>query len=150
LWFDSNAEEAVQFYTSIFKGSKTGTVLRYGDAGPGPKGTVMTMSFFLDDREFVALNGGPLFKFTEAVSFAVRCETQTEVDEYWEKLSAGGQESRCGWLKDKFGLSWQVVPNIAIELMTDKDPARAQRVMKALMQMTKIEIQKLRDAYADK
>jgi len=147
LWFDDNAEEAVNFYTSIFKNSKTGSIMRYGDAGPGPKGSVMTVSFYLDGQEFVALNGGPLFKFTEAVSFAVRCETQAEVDEYWDKLSAGGEKSRCGWLKDKFGLSWQVVPNILIELAADKDPAKSQRVMQAVMPMTKIDIQKLKDAY---
>jgi predicted 3-demethylubiquinone-9 3-methyltransferase (glyoxalase superfamily) len=150
LWFNDNAEEAVTFYTSVFKNSKTGTVLRYGEAGPGPKGAVMTASFFLDGQEFVALNGGPLFKFTEAVSFVVRCETQAEVDEYWEKLSAGGQKSQCGWLKDKFGLSWQVVPNILIELAGDQDPAKGQRVMKAVLQMTKLDIQKLKQAYEGK
>jgi predicted 3-demethylubiquinone-9 3-methyltransferase (glyoxalase superfamily) len=150
LWFDNSAEEAAKFYTSIFKNSKLGSIHRYGDAGAGPKGTVMTASFFLEGQEFVGLNGGPLFKFTEAVSFVVRCDTQEEVDEYWEKLSASGQKSQCGWLKDKFGLSWQVVPNILIELAGDKDPAKGQRVMKAVLQMTKIDIQKLKDAYDGK
>src|SRR5713226_9273584 len=112
LWFDNNAEEAMNFYTSVFKNSKIGRIVRYGDAGPGPKGTVMTASFELDGQEFVALNGGPQFKFSEAVSFVVNCETQDEVDTFWEKLSAGGQKGQCGWLKDKFGLSWQVVPTI--------------------------------------
>ena len=134
LWFDNNAEEAVKFYTSIFKDSKIGKVHRYGDAGPGPKGTVMTASFSLNGLEFTVLNGGPQFKFNESVSFVVHCQTQQEVDEYWEKLSAGGKESQCGWLKDKFGLSWQIVPDILMELLGDKDLAKAQRVMKAMLQ----------------
>jgi predicted 3-demethylubiquinone-9 3-methyltransferase (glyoxalase superfamily) len=147
LWFDNNAEEAMTFYTAIFKNSKIGTVRRYGDAGPGPKGSVMTGTFQLNGQEFMALNGGPHFKFTEAISFFVNCETQEEVDELWEKLSAGGQESRCGWLKDKFGLSWQIIPRILGELLGDKDPAKALRVMQAMLQMSKIDIKKLKQAY---
>jgi len=147
LWFDNNAEEAVNFYVSIFPNSKILEIARYGQAGPGPKGTVMTASFRLHGEEFTALNGGPQFKFTEAISLVVHCETQQEVDEYWEKLSAGGQKSQCGWLKDKFGLSWQIVPNALIELIQDKDPEKSARVMKAMLQMGKIEIDKLRAAY---
>ena len=147
LWFDNNAEEAANFYVSIFKNSKIGTIARYGDAGPGPKGTVMTVSFELEGQEFVALNGGPQFKFTEAISFVVNCKTQEEVDEFWEKLSAGGEKSRCGWLEDKFGLSWQVVPTILEELLQDKDPEKSQRVMGAMMQMDKIDIAGLQRAY---
>ena len=150
LWFDNNAEEAAQFYTSIFKNSRMGDVHRYGDGGPGPKGTVMTVSFSLEGQEFTALNGGPLFKFNESISFVVRCETQQEVDYFWEKLLAGGQRSQCGWLKDKFGLSWQIIPDILIELLGDKDAAKAQRVMQAMLQMTRIDIQKLKDAYNQK
>ena len=146
LWFDNNAEEAVNFYISIFKNSKTGAIRRYGDAGPGPKGSVMTVAFQLNGQDFVALNGGPVFKFTEAISFYVNCETQEEVDELWEKLLAGGQESQCGWLKDKFGLSWQIIPGILIDLLGDKDPAKAQRVMQAMLQMRKIDINKLKQA----
>ena len=150
LWFDNNAEEAAQFYTSIFKNSRMGDVHRYGDGGPGPKGTVMTVSFSLEGQEFTALNGGPLFKFNESISFVVRCKTQQEVDYFWEKLLAGGQRSQCGWLKDKFGLSWQIIPDILIELLGDKDAAKAQRVMQAMLQMTRIDIQKLKDAYNQK
>jgi predicted 3-demethylubiquinone-9 3-methyltransferase (glyoxalase superfamily) len=147
LWFDGNAEEAVNFYVSIFKNSKVLNIARYGEAGPGPKGTVMTAAFQLDGQEFVALNGGPQFKFTEAISFWVRCETQEEIDEMWEKLSAGGAKSRCGWLKDKYGLSWQVVPPILGEMLQDKDAKKSQRVMAAMMQMDKIDIGLLRKAY---
>ena len=147
LWFDGNAEEAVNFYVSIFKNSKVLSIARYGEAGPGPKGTVMTAAFQLDGQEFVALNGGPQFKFTEAISFWVRCETQEEIDEMWEKLSAGGAKSRCGWLKDKYGLSWQVVPPILAEMLQDKDAKKSQRVMAAMMQMDKIDIGLLRKAY---
>jgi len=147
LWFDSQAEEAVNFYTSIFKNSKILTVTRYGDAGPGPKGSVMTIAFQLEGQEFTALNGGPHFKFTEAISFVVHCETQQEVDEFWDKLSAGGQQVQCGWLKDKYGLSWQVVPRTLIELLQDKDPKRSQRVMQAMLQMKKIDIEALKKAY---
>jgi predicted 3-demethylubiquinone-9 3-methyltransferase (glyoxalase superfamily) len=150
LWFDDKAEEAMNFYVSIFKNSKIGSVSRYGDAGPGPKGTVMVATFQLDGQEFMALNGGPHFKFTEAVSFVVNCETQEEVDEYWEKLSEGGEKSRCGWLKDKYGLSWQVVPTILGELMQDKDPERSKRVTEAMLQMDKIDIKTLKQAYEGK
>src|SRR5436853_5212681 len=137
LWFDHQAEEAVTFYTSVFKNSRVEAVTRYGDAGPGPKGSVMTVAFELEGQKFAALNGGPHFKFTEAISFVVNCETQQEVDEFWEKLSAGGQKIQCGWLKDKYGVSWQIVPTILGELMQSGDSARSQRVMQALLQMTK-------------
>src|SRR6185503_20214546 len=137
LWFDNNAEEAMNFYVSIFKNSKIKKVTRYGEAGPGPTGTVMTAEFELDGQEFVGLNGGPRFKFTEAVSFVVNCETQEEVGHYWERLSEGGEKSRCGWLKDKFGLSWQVVPAILGKLMADKDPEKSKRVMEAMLKMDK-------------
>lgn len=147
LWFDTQAEDAANFYTSVFKNSKVGKVVRYGDAGPGPKGTVLTVSFQLDGQEFIALNGGPQFQFTEAVSFVINCASQEEVDHYWNKLTEGGQESQCGWLKDKFGLSWQVVPTILTELLADKDPAKANRVMQAMLQMKKIDISVLQRAY---
>jgi predicted 3-demethylubiquinone-9 3-methyltransferase (glyoxalase superfamily) len=147
LWFDGKAEEAMNFYISIFKNSKILSVTRYGEAGPGPKGTVMTAKFELNGQEFVALNGGPQFTFTEAISFVVNCETQQEVDELWEKLSAGGQKSRCGWLKDKYGLSWQVVPTALVEMLQDKDAKKSNRVMQAMLQMNKIEIETLRRAY---
>jgi predicted 3-demethylubiquinone-9 3-methyltransferase (glyoxalase superfamily) len=146
LWFDDQAEEAVNLYTSIFKNSKIKEVSRYGEAGPGPAGSVMVVRFELDGQEFSALNGGPEFKFTEAVSFVVNCETQAEVDMYWEKLSAGGEESQCGWLKDKFGLSWQVVPTALSELASDPDPAKSQRVIQAMLQMRKIVIADLQRA----
>ncbi len=148
LWFDGQAEEAANHYISIFKNSRIVSVLRTGDAGPGPKGSVLTVAFVLDGNEITALNGGPKFKFTEAISLVVHCTTQDEVDEYWEKLSAGGSKSQCGWLKDKFGLSWQVVPTFLIETLLDKDPRRSARVMQAMMQMTKIDIGVLRKAYA--
>jgi predicted 3-demethylubiquinone-9 3-methyltransferase (glyoxalase superfamily) len=147
LWFDHQAEEAVGFYTSIFKDSKVGTVTRYGEAGPGPKGSVMTMAFELDGQGFVALNGGPQFQFTPAISFVINCESQEEVDHYWETLSAGGQEIQCGWLRDKYGVSWQVVPTVLIDMLHDKDAARSQRVMKAMLQMKKIDIPRLEEAY---
>ncbi len=147
LWFDNNAEEAMNFYVSIFKNSKVGTITRYGEAGPGPKGTVMSATFQLDGQEFFALNGGPLFKFTEAISFFVNCETQAEVDELWEKLSEGGQPSRCGWLKDKYGLSWQIIPSVLTTMLGDKDPGKAKRVMEAMLQMEKIGITLLKQAY---
>ena len=146
LCFDDKAEEAMTFYVSVFKNSKVLSVLRYGDAGPGPKGSVKTAGFELEGQEFVALNGGPHFKFTEAVSFVVNCETQDEVDYFWETLSAGGAESQCGWLKDKYGLSWQVVPTILVELFKDKDASKSQRVMKAMLQMKKMDISKLKQA----
>ena len=147
LWFDGKAEEAMNFYSSIFKNSKIGRITRYGDAGPGPKGAVMSATFQLDGQEFMALNGGPQFKFTEAISFFVNCETQEEVDELWEKLSEGGQKSRCGWLKDKYGLSWQIIPSALGEMLGDKDPEKSQRVMKAMLQMDKIDIKGLEQAY---
>ena len=146
LWFDGRAEEAMNFYVSIFRNSKKGKLTRYGDAGPGTKGTVMTAVFQLDGQEFIALNGGPQFKFSEAVSFVVNCKTQKEVDELWEKLSAGGEQQMCGWLKDKFGLSWQIVPTALPELLSDPDPAISQSVMKAMMQMKKIDIEGLKQA----
>jgi len=147
LWFDNQAEEAANFYVSIFKNAKITKIARYGEAGPRPKGSVMTVAFELDCQEFTALNGGPQFKFNEAISFVARCETQAEVDHYWDKLSQGGQTQVCGWLKDKFGVSWQVVPNALIELATDPDAEKSQRVMRAMMQMTKIDIATLRQAY---
>ena len=147
LWFNDNAEEAMNFYVSIFKNSKIGRVTRYGDAGPGPKGTVMSATFQLEGQEFFALNGGPQFKFTEAISFFVNCETQEEVDELWEKLSEGGRKNSCGWLKDKFGLSWQIIPTVLGQMLGDKDPAKSQRVMQAMLQMTKIDINGLKRAY---
>jgi predicted 3-demethylubiquinone-9 3-methyltransferase (glyoxalase superfamily) len=147
LWFDGKAEEAMNFYVSIFKNSKIGSVTRYGAAGPGPKGSVMSATFHLDGQEFFALNGGPQFTFTPAISFFVNCGTQPEVDELWERLSEGGEKSRCGWLKDKYGLSWQIIPSVLSELLHDKDPAKSGRVMKAMMQMGKIDIASLRRAY---
>ena len=150
LWYNDNAEEAVNFYTSIFKNSKILAVARYGEGGPGPKGSVMTINFQIEGQEFIALNGGPHFKFNEAISFSVDCETQEEVDELWEKLSEGGQKSQCGWLKDKYGLSWQVNPRILGELLSDKDPEKAKRVMEAMLQMEKIDIKTLKQAYDGK
>jgi predicted 3-demethylubiquinone-9 3-methyltransferase (glyoxalase superfamily) len=147
LWFDTQAEEAAKFYTSVFKNSKLGEIRRYGDAGPGPKGTVMTASFSIESQEFTALNSGPQFKFNESVSFVVHCKTQKEVDEYWAKLTAdGGQAGPCGWLKDKFGLSWQIVPDRLLELISDKDAEKVQRVMQAMMQMGKIDVNKIEQA----
>jgi predicted 3-demethylubiquinone-9 3-methyltransferase (glyoxalase superfamily) len=148
LWFDTEGEEAAKFYTSVFPNSKIVDVSRYGSAGPRPEGTVMTVSFELDGQEFVALNGGPDFTFNEAVSFKVNCETQEEVDAYWSKLSAGGEEGPCGWLKDKFGLSWQIVPSALEELLGDPDKEKAQRVMAAMLKMGKIEIGELEEAAA--
>ena len=147
LWFDSNAEEAMNFYVSIFKNSKVLRVARYGDAGPGPKGTVMAATFQLDGQEFQALNGGPQYKFTPAISLFVNCETQEEVDTLWEKLSEGGEKGPCGWLKDKYGVSWQIIPTALGQLLGDKDPQKAQRVMQAMLQMSKIDIAALKRAY---
>ena len=147
LWFDSQAEEAANFYVRVFPNSKIVTIARYGEAGPGPKGSVMMVVFELDGREFMALNGGPRFKFTEAISFSVDCNTQQEVDEFWEKLSGGGEEGPCGWLKDKYGLSWQINPIILGELLGDKDPVKAKRVMEAMLQMKKIDIARIKLAY---
>ena len=149
LWFDGNAEEAANFYISIFKNSKMGKISRYGDAGPGPKGSVMSVTFQIEGQEFFALNGGPQFKFTPAISFFVNCETQKEVDELWDKLSVGGRTDRCGWLQDKFGVSWQIIPTVLGQLLGDKDPQRAKRAMQAMLQMTKIDINKLQQAAAE-
>lgn len=148
LWFDGKAEEAMLFYVSIFKNSKIGAITRYGDAGPGPKGTVMVVTFQLEGQEFIALNGGPQFTFSPAISFVVNCETQEEVDAFWEKLSEGGEKLPCGWLRDKYGLSWQIVPTVLGEMMQDKDAEKSQRVMKAMLQMTKLDIKRLKQAYA--
>lgn len=147
LWFDTQAEEAANFYARVFPNSKIVTVARYGEAGPGPKGSVMTVAFELDGKPFLALNGGPHYKFTEAISFTVDCKSQEEVDSYWSKLSAGGQEAPCGWLKDKFGLSWQVTPTILGEMMSDRDPAKSKRVMEAMLKMKKLDIAALKKAY---
>lgn len=148
LWFDDQAEEAASFYVSIFKNSKLLSVSRYGEVGPGENGKVMTVSFELDGQEFTALNGGPIFKFTEATSFYVHCETQQEVDELWDKLCAGGEPGQCGWLKDKYGLSWQIVPNILGELLGDADREKAAHVTQAMLKMHKLEIAVLLKAYA--
>lgn len=147
LWFDGKAEEAMNFYVSIFKNSKVGNITRYGEAGPGPKGAVMSATFQLDGQEFFALNGGPHFTFTPAISFFVNCETQQEVDELWEKLSAGGEKNRCGWLKDKYGLSWQIIPSALGKMLHDKDAEKSKRVMNAMLQMEKIDIAGLKQAY---
>ena len=155
LWFDNQAEEAVKFYTSIFKDSKIGKITRYGEAGEKgagrPSGSVMTIEFEVEGQKFTALNGGPQFKFNESISFVVNCGTQEEVDYFWDKLTAdGGQESQCGWLKDKFGLSWQVVPTVLIDMLHDKDSRKSEHVMQAMLQMQKIDIKKLKAAYAGK
>jgi predicted 3-demethylubiquinone-9 3-methyltransferase (glyoxalase superfamily) len=147
LWFDGKAEEAMNFYVSTFKNSKIVSVTRYGEGGPGPKGAVMTATFQLDGQEFFALNGGPQFTFSPAVSFFVNCETQQDVDELWEKLSEGGEKQRCGWLKDKYGLSWQIIPSALGKMLRDKDAARSKRVMTAMLQMDKIDVQRLKQAY---
>jgi predicted 3-demethylubiquinone-9 3-methyltransferase (glyoxalase superfamily) len=153
LWFDHQAEEAAKFYTSVFKNSKLGKILRYDEASAkaagGTVGSVLTIEFEIEGQKFTALNGGPQFKFNESVSFVVYCQTQDEVDYFWQKLTAdGGQESECGWLRDKFGLSWQVTPTVLIEMLHDKDPKKSERVMNAMMQMQKIDISKLKAAYA--
>ena len=147
LWFDTQAEEAARFYTSIFPNSRIVSTTRYGEGAPMPKGSVMTVVFELDGQRFIALNGGPLFKFTEAISFSVDCKTQQEVDEYWAKLTAGGQESQCGWLKDKFGLSWQIVPTVLGELLSDPDPKKAKRAMQAMLKMKKLDVAALKRAH---
>jgi predicted 3-demethylubiquinone-9 3-methyltransferase (glyoxalase superfamily) len=147
LWFDNQAEEAANFYVSIFKNSKIVTITRYGEAGPGPAGSAMTVVFQLDGQEFIALNGGPQSKFTEAISFSVDCTTQHEVDEFWEKLAEGGVEGQCGWLKDKYGLSWQINPTILGQMLSDPDPQKSKRVMEAMLKMRKIDIQGLKKAY---
>jgi predicted 3-demethylubiquinone-9 3-methyltransferase (glyoxalase superfamily) len=148
LWFDNQAEEAMNFYVSIFKNSKVGDVMRYGDGGPGPKGSVVTANFELEGQQFTALNGGPQFKFTEAISFYVDCHSQDEVDNLWDKLSEGGEIQQCGWLKDKFGIAWQIIPSALMELMSDPDPEKSQRVMEAMLQMKKIDIPTLQKAHA--
>jgi predicted 3-demethylubiquinone-9 3-methyltransferase (glyoxalase superfamily) len=150
LWFDGKAEDAVNFYTSIFKNSKKGKISRYGDGAPMPKGTVMVAMFELLGHEFMALNGGPQFSFTPAISLVVYCDTQEEIDEYWKRLTEGGEAVQCGWLKDKFGISWQIVPTILAELMSDKDVAKTQSVMNALLKMVKLDIQELKEAYDGK
>jgi predicted 3-demethylubiquinone-9 3-methyltransferase (glyoxalase superfamily) len=147
LWFDDKAEEAVNFYISIFKNSKIGTITRYGEGGPGPKGAVMSATFQLEGQKFIALNGGPQFTFSPAISFFVNCETQEEVDELWEKLSEGGEKQRCGWLKDKYGVSWQIIPSALGELLQAKDPEKSKKVMKAMLQMNKLDIESLKQAY---
>jgi predicted 3-demethylubiquinone-9 3-methyltransferase (glyoxalase superfamily) len=147
LWFDDKAEEAMNFYVSVFKNSKIVRVSRYGEAGPGPKGTVMSATFQLDGQDFFALNGGPQFTFTPAISFFVNCETQQEVDELWDKLSEGGEKGRCGWLKDKYGLSWQIIPSVLGKMLQDKVAEKTKRVMQAMLQMDKIDIERLRQAH---
>jgi predicted 3-demethylubiquinone-9 3-methyltransferase (glyoxalase superfamily) len=147
LWFDGRAEEAAHHYVSIFKNARITAVSRYGDAGPGPKGGVMTVGFELDGLAFTALNGGPMFTFTEAISMIVNCETQAEIDHYWDRLGEGGQPGQCGWLKDRFGLSWQIVPIALVEMVQDENPARSQRVMAATLKMTKLDIARLKRAY---
>jgi predicted 3-demethylubiquinone-9 3-methyltransferase (glyoxalase superfamily) len=149
LWFDNQAEEAANFYVSVFKDGRIKNITRYGDAGPGPKGSVMVVSFEINGQSFAALNGGPTFKFTEAVSFLVHCKTQEEVDYYWDKLTgAGGAPSRCGWLKDKYGLSWQIIPDVLLDMVNDPDAAKSNRAFEAMLKMAKIDIGKLQEAYA--
>jgi predicted 3-demethylubiquinone-9 3-methyltransferase (glyoxalase superfamily) len=150
LWYDNQAEEAVEFYVSLFKNSKITNISRYSDAGPGVPGSVMVVAFQLEGLDFIALNGGPVFHFTEAISLSVDCESQAEVDTLWEKLSEGGEKSQCGWLKDRYGLSWQIVPREMVQMMSDPDPVKAQRVTQAMLQMTKLDIAKAREAYEGK
>jgi predicted 3-demethylubiquinone-9 3-methyltransferase (glyoxalase superfamily) len=147
LWFENRAEEAMQFYTSVFKNSKPGRVTRYGDGGPGPKGQAMSVTFQLEGQDFIGLNGRPHFHFTEAISLFVNCETQEEVDDLWSKLSGGGAPGRCGWLKDKYGLSWQIIPKQLGEMLADKDPEKSQRVLQTMLKMDKIDIAALKRAY---
>ena len=147
LWFDDKADEAANFYASLFKNSKIGSVHRYGKAGPGPEGSVMMVNFELEGQYFMALNGGPTFKFTPAISLFVNCDSQEEVDALWDKLSAGGRKDRCGWLQDKYGLPWQIIPKALGQLMSDPDPQKSGRVMKAMLQMDKIDVNKLKEAY---
>ena len=147
LWFDGKAEEAANFYVSVFQNSKIASITRYGEAGPGPKGSVMSATFQLDGQEFIALNGGPMFTFSPAISFFVHCESQKEVDKLWEKLSEGGEKQRCGWLKDKYGVSWQIVPTVLGQMLSDRDGERSKRVMNAMFQMDKLDIKTLKQAY---
>ena len=149
LWFDNQAEESANFYISIFKNSRIKNISTYGEAGPGPKGSVMTVSFELEGQEFTALNGGSQFKFTEVISFYVKCKSQDEVDYFWEKLTEGGEEQPCGWLKDKFGVSWQIVPMVLVDMLNDPDPEKSKRVTEAMFKMKKIDIKVLEEAYAD-
>ena len=150
LWFENQAEEAMNFYVSVFKNSKNESITRYGEAGPGAKGTVMTVKFVIEGQEFVALNGGTVFTFSPAISFVVNCETQEEVDRLWEKLSDGGEKQQCGWLKDKFGVSWQIVPIVLVEMLNDPDPAKSQRVMKAMLPMVRLISKSSKQAYNGK
>jgi len=147
LWFDSKAEEAANFYVSVFKNSKIVSIMRYGEAGPGPKGSVMSATFRLDGQDFIVLNGGPMFTFSPAISFFVNCESQEEVDKLWEELSEGGEKQRCGWLKDKYGVSWQIIPTVLGQLLQDKDREKSKRVMNAMLQMDKLDITTLKQAY---
>ena len=147
LWFDGKAEEAANFYVSIFKNSKIVSITRYGEAGPGPKASVMSATFQLDGQDFIALNGGPMFTFSPAISFAVNCKTQQEIDELWEKLSDGGETRRCGWLRDKYGVSWQIIPTALGQMLQDKDGEKSKRVMNAMLQMDKLDIKTLKQAY---
>lgn len=148
LWFDGRAEEAATFYTSLFNNSKIGKVTRYGEGAPAPKGTAMSVEFQLDGQDFVALNGGPMYKFSPAISFFVKCETQPEIDHFWDKFSEGGAPQQCGWITDKFGVSWQIVPPVLGEMLGDEDSAKSKRVMEAMLRMVKLDIRKLKDAYA--
>jgi predicted 3-demethylubiquinone-9 3-methyltransferase (glyoxalase superfamily) len=150
FWFEDKAEAAAEFYVSIFKNSRIGKIARYGEGAPMPKGTVMTVTFQLEGQDFMALNGGPLFKFSPAISFFVNCETQEEIDELWEKLSEGGERQRCAWLRDKYGVTWQIVPTALGEMLGDEDPEKAKRVMQAMLQMDKIDIKALKQAYDQK
>jgi len=150
LWFDGKAEEAAKFYSSIFPNSKIGDILRNGPDGPAPQGSVLTVAFELDGQKFTALNGGPHYKFSPATSFVVNCETQDEVDYYWEKLSAGGKTMQCGWLDDKYGVTWQVVPSVLVKMLQDNDAEKARRVMQTMMQMVKLDIKPLQQAYDGK
>jgi len=147
LWFNGQAEEAMRFYTSVFKNSKIGEIRRYGETGPGAKGSVMSATFQLEGMEFIALNGGPQFTFSPAISFFVNCETQEEVDHLWGKLSEGGEKNRCGWLRDKFGVTWQIVPRVLGEMLSDKNPQKSASVMSAMLQMDKLDIKGLKQAY---
>ncbi len=148
LWFENQAEEAMNYYVKIFKNSSVKNIASYGEAGPGPKDSVMTVTFELEGQEFTALNGGPMYKFTEAISFYVKCTSQDEVDYYWDKLTLEGQEQPCGWLKDKYGVSWQIVPILLVEMLNDTDPQRVRRVTEAMLKMKKIDIETLKTAYA--
>lgn len=147
LWFDGKAEEATNFYCSVFKNSKVVNTMRYGDAGPGPKGSVLAVTFELEGQEFMALNGGPQFHFTPAISLFVKCQTQQEVDALWDKLLEGGQAQQCGWLTDKYGVSWQIVPTVLGEMLQDPDPQKSKRVMEAMMGMVRLDIERLKRAY---